>query len=166
MEETSIENHTKHSLELIFTEADKLSTHFLNSIKSNTSRSFFLIGIYISIITYSFFEILKYNFEYVLLLIGGVISLFVLFKNIIPDEISFRGVYPDAMLSSYFTDFKGVKLEIEVVNVLIRKYNKDIKGNKILINIMTNRYLKSIKIMAISFIVFSIVSLFFFIKCF
>ena len=61
MKEIDINKHTKYTLELIFSESDKHLSDVLTSIIRNSNRSFYLFGLFLTVITFSFSEILKGN---------------------------------------------------------------------------------------------------------
>ncbi len=159
--------HTKYSLELIFSEADKMSTDFLRAISENTNKSFILIAIYFSILSYSFFKVIEnYNFMYFILIFGSVIGCFILRKNIFPNTICLKGALPENMIQDYFSSFLEEELDKEYLATQIESYNYAIIENKEIIEKMVKRFKISIYIVFFSFILFSLVSAFlFFIEC-
>jgi hypothetical protein len=159
MKQINIKNHTKNSLEFIFSEADKHFTDVLNSVGQTSNRSFLLFGIYISLITFSFAKMLTNDFEYFILLIGGIISSVILFRNLFPINREIKGSPPSSLISPYFDNFKKEKLEKEYLATQIHSYNDSIELNKTLIKKMVNRYSNS----AINLIVFILLFAFFFI---
>lgn len=159
------ENHTKYALELIFSEADKHLTTVLDSINKSSNRSFYLFGLYLSVITFSFSKIINQDYCYFILLIGSIVSCFVIKNNLLPLSKEIKGCKPTDILIPYFDDFKEEKLEKEYLSVLIESYDKSIELNKNLIQNMVKNYSNSFKILISSVFVFSIVFLFIFFKC-
>lgn len=78
--------YTKYTLELIFSEADKLAGHILKSISENRNKSFILFGLLSSLFSFAFFKVVECNFEYVIILLGAFIGCvlldLLLFQNI------------------------------------------------------------------------------------
>ena len=162
MESINTENQTKYTLELILSEADKHFSEMLSSVEKNTNRSYYLFGLYVSVVAYSFNEITKLNNEYLILIFGSVISCVILFKNLFPISKEIKGAKPEDLIQDYFNDFKDDYLEKEYLASLIESYNDSILINETLIKEMTERYKYSVYNIAITFFLFF---LFFFIKC-
>ena len=153
--------HTKYSLELIFNEADKMSTELLGSIAENTNKSFILIAIYFSVLSYSFFKVIEdYNFMYFILILGSILGCFVLRKNIFPNTICIKGALPENMIQEYFSSFTEEDLDKEYLATQIESYNYAMTENKETIENMVNRFKKSIYIVFSSFFLFSLISAF------
>ena len=156
MKQIDIKKHSKYSLEFIFSESDKHFTDVLNSVNQNSSRSFLLFGIYLSLITFSFSKLLTQNFEYLILLIGGIISSIILIKNLFPINKEIKGSSPSSLISPYFDNFKKEELEMEYLATQIHSYNDSIELNKKLIKKMVNRYSNSVKNLLLFVLLFSI----------
>ncbi|SHG47473.1 hypothetical protein SAMN05444396_1202 [Flavobacterium segetis] len=161
------EKHTKYSLELIFNEADKMSTDLLGSISENVNKSFILLAIYFSVLSFSFFKIIEnYNFLYSILIIGTLLGCYVLRKNIFPNTICLKGALPEIMLQDYFSSFTEEDLDKEYLATQIESYNYAMIENKKTIEKMVIRFKKSIYIVLFSFFLFGFISaLFLFTEC-
>lgn len=159
--------HTKYSLELIFNEADKMSTELLGSIAENTNKSFILIAIYFSVLSYSFFKVIEdYNFLYFILILGPLLGCFVLRKNIFPNTICIKGALPENMIQEYFSSFTEEDLDKEYLATQIESYNYAMTENKETIEKMVNRFKISIYVVLSSFFLFGLISAFlFFTEC-
>ncbi|WP_411895213.1 hypothetical protein [Winogradskyella sp. A2] len=164
MEKIKIENHTKFSLELIFSEADKMATHILNSISENRNKSFLLFAFITSIFSYSFIKIIELEFYYIILLAGSIISLLFLRKNLFPQKISFNGALPENMINSYFDSFKDEELDKEYLATQIESYNNAMNRNREQMSKMVDRFKKSAIILLVSFLLFGLIFLFIFIE--
>ena len=164
MEEINIKKHTKYTLELIFSEADKHLSDVLNSILRSSNRSFYLFGLYLTVIAFSFSEILNSKYEYSVLLFGTILSSLVLKNNLFPSSRYLKGSSPIDMIIPYFNNFKNKTLEKEYLACQIQSYNDSIENNKELLKKMTNNYSKSFKLLIITFLIFFIIFLILFIK--
>lgn len=157
------EKHTKYSLELIFSEADKMATELLGSIAENTNKSFILIAIYFSILSYSFFKVIEnHSFLYFILIIGTIAGSLFLRKNIFPNTICFKGALPENMIQEYFSSFSEESLDKEYLATQIESYNCAMIENKETIEKMVKRFKKSIYIVLFSFSLFGLISAFLF----
>lgn len=156
-----VKNHTKYSLEFIFNEADKMSTEILKSISENINKSFLLIAIYFSILSFSFIKLVEnYNFLYLILVAGTIISSLILRHNIFPNIVVFKGSLPEKMINSYFDDFSNEELDKEYLATQIETYNSAIVSNIITIKRMVNRFRYSIFCMLIFLGFFGIIYFF------
>lgn len=164
MEQINIKKHTKYSLEFVFSESDKHLTDVLNSISQNSNRSFFLFGLYLSLMTFSFSKIITQEYEYLILLIGSIISSLILRNNLFPTLRDIKGSKPSDMILSYFDDFKNENLEKEYLATQIHSYNDSIELNKNLICKMVKRYSDSFKNLIVFVFIFFVIFLFMFIK--
>lgn len=165
MEEINITKHTIKTLDFIFKEADKNLSDVLNAINQNSNRSFFLFGLYISLISFSFSKIITFEYQYFILLIGAVISCLIIRKNLFPTIKEIKGSTPSDMINTYFDDFKNEELEKEYLATQIQSYDTSIGLNRDLINKMTNRYVNSFKILILFTSLFFLVFFIMFIKC-
>jgi hypothetical protein len=167
MNSIETKKHTKYSLELIFNEADKMSTDLLGYISENVNKSFILLAIYFSVLSFSFFKIIEnYNFLYSLLIIGTLFGCYVLRKNIFPNTICLKGALPENMIQDYFSSFTEEDLDKEYLATQIESYNYAMIENKKTIEKMVNRFKKSIYIVLFSFLLFGFISaLFLFTEC-
>lgn len=165
MKQIDINKHTKYSLELIFSEADKMANQLLKSLSENVNKSFILFAIFSSLFSYSFVQIVQSEFLYIILLIGSVVSCFVIHKNLFPFVVNFNGALPEKMLDTYFDDYEGEILEKEYLATQIQSYNYAMNSNQQTIKKMVKRFYNSIKVMVLSFALFGIVYLYLFIKC-
>jgi hypothetical protein len=154
-----INKHTRYSLELIFSEADKMANQLLKSISENANKSFLLFALYSSLFSYSFIQMVQSNFEYSIILIGSSISILVLRKNLFPNVVKFSGSQPSKILVEYFDNFQDEELEKELLATQIENYNDSLIKNDSTIEKMVNRFFNSIWCMAISFLIFIIVLL-------
>jgi hypothetical protein len=164
MKSIKIKNHTKYTLELIFSEADKMATHILNSISENRNKSFLLFAFITSVFSYSFIKFTELQYSYIVLIVGSIISLLFLRKNLFPQTISFNGALPENMIESYFDDFKDDKLEKEYLATQIESYNIAMNNNREQMSKMVDRFKLSVIITLVSFLLFGLVFLFGFIK--
>tara|TARA_R110002153_G_scaffold268571_2_gene433462 strand:+ start:2615 stop:3253 length:639 start_codon:yes stop_codon:yes gene_type:complete len=164
MEHINIKEHTKESLTFIFYEADKHFSSVIDAVKANSNRSFFLFGLYLSIASFSFSEVIELKYEYLILLVGCVVSAIFLLKNISPTIIEISGSSPSDILVPYFSSFKKEELEMELLATQIESYNESIRLNKILVSKMSNRYIWSFKILLFFILVFIFVFSFFLFK--
>ena len=130
MEQINIEKHTKYSLELIFSEADKIANQLLKSLSENVNKSFILFAIFSSLFSYSFVKVIESDFLYTILLLGSVISCIVIHKNLFPFVINFNGALPEKMLDPYFDEFEGETLEKEYLATQIQSYNLAMNSNE------------------------------------
>jgi len=160
MEQIKTKKHTKFTLELIFSEADKMATHILDSISENRNKSFLLFAFITSILSYSFIKITEYDYSYCVLLIGCIISLWFLRKNLFPQTIIFNGALPENIINSYFEDFKNEKLEKEYLATQIETYNSAMNNNRVQMSKMVSRFKISAIITLVSFFLFGFVFLF------
>ncbi|MBW8200101.1 hypothetical protein [Flagellimonas abyssi] len=166
MEHIKAEHHTKESLSFIFSEADKHLTDVIDAVRSNSNRSFFLFGFYMSIASFSYLEIVDSKYVYLILLTGCVLSALFLLKNISPTVIEIKGSSPSDVLVSYFDYFKDQELEKELLVVQIESYQKSIELNKVLVSKMSTRYIWSFRILLTFILVFLFVYSFLFFKCY
>ena len=130
MKPIKTKNYTKYSLELILSEADKHFTEVLNSVNQNSNRSFYLFGLYLSIIAFSFAKILNQEYLYFILLLGSAVSCMILKNNLFPFKKEIKGSQPSNIIISYFDDFKDENLDKEYLSVLIESYDSSIEFNK------------------------------------
>lgn len=144
MNNIDINNHTKYSLEFIFGEADKLASEITKSISENVNKSFLVVALYSSILSYSFFQVVKGEYLYLCLLIGCVISIIILRKNLFPFKIVLRGSLPELMFDNYFNSFSNEELEKEYLATQIQSYNYALNHNQETIKKMVNRFKKSV----------------------
>ena len=165
MEQINIEKHTKYSLELIFSEADKIANQLLKSLSENVNKSFILFAIFSSLFSYSFVKVIESDFLYTILLLGSVISCIVIHKNLFPFVINFNGALPEKMLDPYFDEFEGETLEKEYLATQIQSYNLAMNSNEQTIKKMVKRFNNSILVIISSFALFGIAFLYMFIKC-
>ncbi len=165
MEQINIEKHTKYSLELIFSEADKMANQLLKSLSENVNKSFILFAIFSSLFSYSFVKVIESDFLYTILLLGSVISCIVIHKNLFPFVINFNGALPEKMLDPYFDEFEGETLEKEYLATQIQSYNLAMNSNEQTIKKMVKRFNNSILVIISSFALFGIAFLYMFIKC-
>src|SRR5690606_28753738 len=98
MKQIDINKHTKYSLELIFSEADKMSNQLLKSLSENVNKSFILFAFFSSLFSYSFLKVVQSDFLYITLLIGSIVGCVVIRKNLFPFVINFNGALPEKML--------------------------------------------------------------------
>ena len=164
MEHIQTKKHTKYTLELIFSEADKMATHILNSISENRNKSFLLFAFITSVFSYSFVKITESQYLYSILIVGSIISLLFLRKNLFPQTISFNGALPEIMINSYFDHFNDDELEKEYLATQIESYNNAMKSNRVLMSKMVDRFKISAIVTLFSFLLFGFVFLFGFIK--
>lgn len=164
MKPITTKNHTKYTLELIFSEADKMATHILNSISENRNKSFLLFAFITSVFSYSFIKFTELQYSYAVLIVGSIISLLFLRKNLFPQTISFNGALPENMIDSYFNNFKDDKLEKEYLATQIESYNIAMNNNREQMSKMVDRFKLSALITLVSFLFFGLVFLFGFIK--
>jgi hypothetical protein len=160
MEQIKTKKHTKFTLELIFSEADKMASHILDSISENRNKSFILFAFITSILSYSFVKITELSYTYFVLLIGSIVGLWFLRKNLFPQTITFNGALPENMINIYFNDFKNEKLEKEYLATQIETYNSSMNSNRVQMSKMVSRFKISVIITLISFFVFGLVFLF------
>ena len=160
MEQIKTKKHTKFTLELIFSEANKMATHILDSISENRNKSFVLFAFITSILSYSFIKITECEYSYSVLLIGCIISLLFLRNNLFPQTITFNGALPENMINSYFNDFKDEKLEKEYLATQIETYNSAMNNNRVQMSKMVSRFKISAIITLVSFFLFGFVFLF------
>ena len=165
MEQINIEKHTKYSLELIFSEADKIANQLLKSLSENVNKSFILFAIFSSLFSYSFVKVIESDFLYTILLLGSVISCILIHKNLFPFVINFNGALPEKMLDPYFDEFEGETLEKEYLATQIQSYNLAMNSNEQTIKKMVKRFNNSILVIISSFALFGIAFLYMFIKC-
>ena len=165
MKTIDISKHTKYSLELIFSEADKLATQILSSISENRNKSFFLFAFIASLISFSFIKITESDFNYLILLIGGAFSCVLLRKNLFPQTIGFRGALPENLIISYFDKFKDDDLNKEYLATQIQSYNDAMNHNKEEMIAMVKRFKNAALFMFFTFIIFGIAFLIGFIEC-
>ena len=164
MEQIKTKKHTIYTLELIFSEADKMANHILDSISENRNKSFLLFAFITSVFSYSFIKLTELEYSYSVLILGSVISLFYLRKNLFPQTIGFNGALPENMIDSYFDNFKNEKLEKEYLATQIESYNSAMNNNKTQMLKMVTRFKISAIITLVSFILFGFVFLFVFIE--
>lgn len=160
MKEIDISKHTRFSLELIFSEANKLLDHTLNSIFEIRNKSFWLFAFISSLCSFSFVKIVETNYDYFAILIGTIISGIVLRKNLFPQTIQFSGALPEHMIDSYFDNYKNEVLDKEYLATQIQSYNDAMNLNKSLIKKMVERFKRSFWIVLISFLLFALIFLF------
>jgi len=165
MEPISTKNHTKYTLELILSESDKHFTEVSDSISKISNRSFYLFALYLSLITFSFSEIIKQDYEYFILLIGTIVSCFILKNNLFPLKKEIKGSKPSDIVLPYFDDFKNEDLDKEYLSTLIESYDASIELNKDLIKKMVKKYSNSFINLIVFVFVFFFVFLYLFIKC-
>ena len=144
MKDLDLNKQTKYSLEFILSEGDKHFTEILNSINQNSNRSFLLFGVYLSLITFSFTQIISNNYEYIILFFGATISSLILKNNLFPNKREIKGSSPSVFNNSYFDSFDNEELEKEYIATQIYSYNDSIDINKHLIDKMVKRYMNSI----------------------
>ncbi|WP_347053591.1 hypothetical protein [Flavobacterium olei] len=154
MNPIDISKHTKNTLEFIFNEADKMATEILKSLAENTSKSFILVAIYSSILSYSFFQIVDKSYLYLILLVGCSISTVILGKNLFPNKIVIKGSLPEIMIDEYFNSFSGEELEKEYLATQIENYNLAINQNRKTIEKMVSRFKNSIYSMLVFMLIF------------
>jgi hypothetical protein len=164
MKEIDITKYTKYSLELIFSEADKMANQLLKSLSENVNKSFVLFALFSSLFSYSFVKVIQSDYLYIILLIGSVISSIVIHKNIFPFKVKFNGALPEKMIDPYFHNFKGEILEKEYLATQIQSYNDAMDSNHKTIMRMVNRFYNSIWVILSSFTFFGIIFLFQFVK--
>lgn len=157
--------HTKYTLELIFSEADKMAVQILKSISENRNKSFVVFAFITSLFSYSFLKTVDGQFDHFILLTGCVIALFILRRNFFPPIISFNGSLPENMINPYFDSFSGVELEKEYLATQIQSYNQAISENGNEMVKMSKRFKKSVLGMLISFFLFGLVVLLRFVEC-
>lgn len=165
MKPIKTKNYTKYTLELILSEADKHFTEVLYSVNKNSNRSFYLFGLYLSVIAFSFTKIINQEYQYFVLLLGSVISCVILKNNLFPFKKEIKGSKPSDIVIPYFEDFKDEKLDKESLSVLIESYDTSIELNKNLIQNMVKNYSNSFKFLILSVLIFSIIFLLMFFKC-
>jgi|SRR5690606_1620167 len=165
MKSIDINRHTKYSLELIFSEADKMAVQILKSISENRNKSFVLFALLSSLFSFSFIKFTENQYDYTVLLIGTLLGCIFLRKNLFPQTISFNGSLPENMINSYFDNFEDETLEKEYLATQIESYNKAMSDNREEMSKMVNRFRNSVISVLVSFILFGIVFLFRFIEC-
>lgn len=165
MKPIEINTQTKYTLELIFSEADKMAVQILKSISENRNKSFVLFALISSLFSFSFIKFTENQYEYSILLIGSLIGCCFLRKNLFPQTISFNGALPENMINSYFNDFKGEILEKEYLATQIESYNKAMSDNRKEMSKMVSRFRYSVITILVTFILFGIIFLFRFIEC-
>ena len=146
--------HTKYSLELIFGEADKMSEALLKSLSENVNKSFILFALYASLISFSFVKVTSKEWIYLSLLVGVILSAIVLYKNLFPFVIVFRGAEPNKIINSYFDNFKGEELDKELLATQIENYEDAMTQNRETVGKMVNRFNNSIKVLVLSVLLF------------
>jgi hypothetical protein len=166
MKEIEVAKKTKYTLELIFTETDKMAVEILKSISENTNKSFIVFALISSLFSYSFIKLTGSQYDYALLLIGSLISCLFLRKNLFPRKMSFNGALPENMIHSYFDKFKGEELEKEYLATQIQSYNQAMSDNRNEMLKMVSRFKKAVYTILISFAFFGIAFLFRFIESF
>jgi hypothetical protein len=144
MKEINIENHTRESLNLIFNEANKFFKDTSETINRISGRSFVFLAFYSSVISFSFLSVINNKYEYIVLFIGTIFSILFIRKNIFPTNREVIGVAPEIFLDEYFIDFSGEELEKEQTASLIVSYDKSIKINIKLAELMSGRFRKSL----------------------
>lgn len=164
MNEIDINKHTKYTLELIFSEADKMANQLLKSLSENVNKSFVLFAVFSSIFSFSFVKVVETNWFYSFLLIGSVISCFIIHKNLFPFKVYFNGSLPEKMIDSYFEKFQNEELEKEYLATQIQSYNFAMNENHKSIKNMVERFNHSIWCILISFILFGITFLISFVE--
>lgn len=150
----NLDQHTKYSLEFIFNEADKMSSEILKSLSENINKSFLVVAFYSSIVSYAFFQLLESNYLYIILLIGGTLSIMLLRKNLFPSTIVIKGSPPELMINQYFDGFSGENLDKEYLATQIQSYNKAIIHNQAIIVNLVIRFKQSIYCLVVTLILF------------
>jgi hypothetical protein len=89
MNEIDITKHTKYTLELIFSEADKMANQLLKSLSESVNKSFVLFAVFSSLFSFSFVQVIEANWFYLFLLVGSVISCLIIHKNLFPFKVIF-----------------------------------------------------------------------------
>ncbi len=144
MKPIDIEKHTKSSLEFIFCEADKMASEILKSLSENINKSFLLVAFHTSIVSYAFFQVIENDYMYGVLMIGEVISISLLHRNLFPSTIIVKGSLPQNMIHKYFEGFSDENLEKEYLATQIQNYNKAIIHNEAIIVKLVVRFKRSI----------------------
>jgi hypothetical protein len=160
MEQIITKQYTKYTLEFIFSEANKMATHILDSISENRKKSFFLFAFTASILSYSFLKITECDYSYFVLLIGSIVSLWFLRNNLFPQTVTFNGALPENMINPYFNNFTEEKLEKEYLATQIETYNSSMSSNRVQMSKMVSRFKTSAVITLVSFFVFGFFFLF------
>lgn len=156
-----ITNKTKYSLEFIFSESDKLSSELTKSISENANKSFLVVAFYSSILSFSFFKVAEEKYLYLTLLVGTILSIIILRKNLFPSKIVLRGSLPELMFDNYFNSFSDEELDKEYLATQIQSYNYALNHNQENIKNMVNRFRKSIYCMLIFLLLFIVGTCFF-----
>lgn len=165
MKELDISNYSKSSLEFIFSEADKMAYHILNSISEIRKKSFLLFALMSSVLSYSFIKTTENELTYLILIIGSLVSLLFLRKNLFPSKISFSGALPENLINEYFDNFRDEILEKEYLATQIQSYNSAMNKNKDLMEKMVGRFKVSTILMLISFLLFGFVYFVLLVEC-
>jgi hypothetical protein len=165
MKPIDINKHTKFSLELIFSEADKMANQILKSISENRNKSFVLFALISSLFSFSFIKLTEHQYIYSVLLIGSLVSCVFIRKNLFPRKVSFNGSLPENMIHSYFDEFENENLDKEYLATQIQSYNSAMSNNRNEMLKMVSRFKKSVISMLITFFLFGVAFLFRFIEC-
>lgn len=166
MKAIEVDKQTKYTLEFIFAETDKMAVQILKSISENTNKSFVVFALISSLFSYSFIKMTDNQYDYVLLLIGCLISCIFLQKNLFPRKMSFNGSLPENMINSYFDKFESEQLEKEYLATQIQSYNQAMSNNRNEMLKMISRFKKAVYTILIAFVLFGIAFLFRFVESF
>lgn len=164
MDKLDVSKHTKYSLELIFTESDKMAESITKSLSENVNKSFVAFAIYASIFSFSFVKVAEGELSYVIACVGCVVSSLILYKNIFPETVIFRGARPDLMLHEYFDQFSGEDLDKEYLATQIENYDDAISENMQTIDRQVKRFNRSV-VALIMFLIFLLFALYLPVEC-
>jgi hypothetical protein len=164
MDKIEVSKHTKYSLELIFSESDKMAESITKSLSENVNKSFVAFAIYAWIFSFSFVKVAEGELSYVIACVGCVVSSIFLYKNIFPETVIFRGARPELMFDSYFDDFSGEDLDKEYLATQVENYNDAISENMETITKQVKRFNRSV-VALIVFLILLLVALYFPVEC-
>lgn len=156
MKKIEIDKQTKDSLIFIFEEANKHANQVFNSIRESVNKTYLLLAICVSSLTFSFFNLFEEEYSYSIIFVGSVLGICFSYKNLFPSKRMYLGSLPETMLKPYFNRFRGEDLEKEILAAQIESYNESIKTNLGVLTKVVDRYKRSFIVLLLSFIFFGV----------
>lgn len=165
VEDINWDNYDNKAIEFILKESDSLVQETFKSLRELTNRCYYAIGLYGTFLSYCFAKISSDSFlvspYYYLMFAGLFVSIFLIFKNLLPGKMIYPGTQPVKLLIPEIENAGKESQLFELQIQTIVASNNAFDNNRDLIDRRQRYLVKSVKCFLLSLII-SICCLFLF----
>jgi hypothetical protein len=156
IKETNWKKYSDDSLKFILDQSEVRLSETITSFRQTADRSYILLAVLFSIISYAFSELIKENFDALILLAGGIISILLIRNNLFARKLMMKGITPEMCINKYFEkDIENQYRELIISRIITN--NQSIEFNIKTINIATRSFKNSVLLFFIFAFLFGLV---------